>query len=159
MTIAASGSISLSTVLAEHGGSTPISMSSYLRGSASGLVHSSNSTIPATAPVSLSSFIGTSRSGKYPFVVGRWANGSEYQIGYHHTNGGSISFNRYYKGYTIQSFAWNQTTDGLVGVGFMETNVPQSVLTYMTTSVLGTRTVTAYYPDFLGSHVVHFRHQ
>lgn len=150
MTLPTSGSLSLSQVRGEHGGSLPLSMSQLLRGAASGYVHSTNTVIPAAAPLDLSDFRGTSRSGKYPVTVGRWAVEGGFQQGYHITAGGSLHFNNNYKGYTIQAIAWNEGTDGLFSVGFNEPNVPQSVLTTLITSKVGQRSVQTYYPNFWG---------
>lgn len=157
MTLPSSGSLSLSQVQGEHGGSLPLSMSQLLRGAASGLVHSSNTAIPAAAPMSLSQFRGTSRFGRYPITVGRWLNGSAYQQGFNvNTGGGAISFNRNYRGYTISAIAWNEETDGLVAVALLEQNVPQSVLTSFSCAKLGTRSQTGYFGNFLGSSLFLF---
>jgi hypothetical protein len=84
-------------------------------------------------------------------TVGRWLNGSAYQQGFNaNVGGGSLSFNRNYRGYTLTAIAWNEETDGLVAAAFVETNVPQSLVTSLTTSKIGTRSVTAYFPTFLG---------
>lgn len=150
MTLPSSGLLSLSNVRTEFGGNLPLNLSSLLRGNASKLVHSSNTAIPASAPMSLSNFYGSSRSGYYPMTIGRWGTPGDEQQGYHVTAGGSISFNNNYKGYALRGIVWNENGK-LIGVGFELPNVPQSLLTYLVTSVIGIRTVTGYSPDFYGT--------
>lgn len=151
MTIPASGSISLSTVRDEHGGNLPLSMSQLLRSSAQGsLVHSNNTAIPAAAPMSLSQFLGTSRSGYYPMTVGMANNSGNLQYGVNVVNGiGAFAYNNRYKGQSIGWFLWN-AYDLVFGVALLGTNLPQSLITSFGTAKSGAKAVTSYTPNFFG---------
>jgi hypothetical protein len=151
MTIPASGSISLSTVRDEHGGNLPLNMSQLLRSNAQGsLVHSNNTAVPAAPPMSLSQFLGTSRSGYYPMTVGLTNNSGNLQYGVNVTNGnGSFLYNNRYKGQTLGWFLWN-AYDLVFGVALYGANIPQSLITSFGTSRSGAKSVTGYNPNFFG---------
>jgi hypothetical protein len=59
MVIPVSGTLSLNTIQAEHGGINPIGMSEYYRGA--GYVASYNTSIPLTGPIATSNFYSTYR--------------------------------------------------------------------------------------------------
>ena len=58
MTIVASGTISINSLVGEYGGSTPHSMSEYYRGGSLVLNHSNNANVPTSGTIQLDDFYG-----------------------------------------------------------------------------------------------------
>lgn len=154
MTLQSSGSLSLSQVQSEHGGSLPLSMSSLLRGNASKIIHANNIAVPAAAPMSLNQFYGTSRFGYYPITVGVSGTSAENnrQFGANTGSVGAFFYNNKYRGYNIGWFLWNEY-DNVFGISLAGINIPQSILTSFGTALSGAKTPTGYVGNFYGFSV------
>lgn len=152
MTLQSSGVITLSDIVAEHGGpSSGIALSNYYRGAGSKFVHANNTAIPASGAIALSNFYGTSRFGYYWMTPGVYNNGSGLQYGF--SNGstpfGSMLYNFKFKGYNIMWLIWNDY-DHVLGFALSAPNLPSGLFSQLYTPTTGWLTGPSYVANFLG---------
>ena len=66
MTIVASGTISINSLVGEYGGSAPHAMNEYYKGGSLVSNHSNNANVPTSSTISLSNFYGQSNTSPTP---------------------------------------------------------------------------------------------
>ncbi len=99
MTIVASGTISINSLVGEYGGSTPHSMSEYYRGGSLVLNHSNNANVPTSGTIQLDDFYGQSNAQPFDASIAGTAGSSTTpggkdvaSIGHRGVNTGSFGF-------------------------------------------------------------------
>jgi len=70
MTIVASGTISINSLVGEYGGSAPHAMNEYYRGGSLVADHSNNSNVPTSGTIDLQDFYGANNTSPIDYSVG-----------------------------------------------------------------------------------------